>query len=107
MKNDFETIGVDANGKITGVTNPISVDGVTNYLNKIPLDAGDVTLQVYGDTNDMQGGNHYFVIKRINGEWYNLNNNETRNPITGLPLKLNYGNLNDGTEEIKIYGIFK
>ena len=107
MKNDFETIGVDANGKITGVTNPISVDGVTNYLNNISLDAGDVTLQVYGDTDRKQGGNHYFVIKRINGEWYNLNNNGIRDPLTGLPPKLNYGQLDDGSKEIKVYGIFR
>lgn len=54
----------------------------------------------------MQGGKHYFVIKRINGEWYNLNNNGKRDPLTGLPPKFDYGQINI-EKGIKLYGIFK
>ncbi|GBF50647.1 putative large structural protein [Leptospira ryugenii] len=106
MKNDFETIGVGADGKITGVTNPISVSGVKSHLDSIPLSEGDVTLQIYGDTNENQGANHYFVVKRINGEWYNLNNNGKRDQVTGLPPKLDYGQISPD-KGVKVYGIFK
>ncbi|WP_125169465.1 TIGR04388 family protein [Leptospira hartskeerlii] len=112
IRNDMDTIALKkgANGKdtLTGVTNPLrfnflerllGYDQAGTTLEEIP---DNTTVQIYGDTNEKFGPNHYWLSRKINGVMYDFNNNTSR--TNGIPEILHWDI--DDQKAKGIWGIF-
>ncbi|WP_082288935.1 polymorphic toxin-type HINT domain-containing protein [Leptospira noguchii] len=92
LDNDFGRYLLDKKGNPLGMTSAMSYENVTNVLKDLPV--GSV-VQVFGDTRNPPGPNHYFfVIRKPDGLFYQFNNN-------GLFDE----KINDW-REMKVYGLY-
>ncbi|TGK37651.1 TIGR04388 family protein [Leptospira andrefontaineae] len=71
--NNFEKFRFNSKGEPLGISGAISQEKVRGYLKDLP--AGSV-VQVFANTDTTPGPNHYFfIIKDVDGDWKNMNNN--------------------------------
>ncbi|PJZ51230.1 hypothetical protein CH380_21175 [Leptospira adleri] len=96
LDNDFGRYLVDKAGKPLAMSGAMSQENVGKVLKDLPV--GSV-VQVFGDTRNPPGPNHYFfVIRKPDGLFYNYNNNaDGQKQIFGKPVNW---------EKMKVYGLY-
>ncbi|WP_036074395.1 hypothetical protein, partial [Leptospira noguchii] len=97
LDNDFGRYLLDKKGNPLGMTGVMSQENIGNVLKDLPV--GSV-VQVFGDTRNPPGPNHYFfVIKGSDGLFRNYNNNASgkEGQVFGEPVKW---------KNMKVYGLY-
>ncbi|TGK09074.1 hypothetical protein EHO60_13740 [Leptospira fletcheri] len=96
------TVGKD--GKMQNIANPLSVGEIYNTLDK--MQDGSI-VQLYWDTNHDFGPNHYSLIMKIDGKWYNFNNNDARGQDGKvLPITFVLPKPDEPRQDRPVYGIY-
>ncbi|WP_082269710.1 polymorphic toxin-type HINT domain-containing protein [Leptospira interrogans] len=91
LDNDFGRYLVDKKGNPLGITGVMSPASVTKIVENLPEGA---VVQIFGDTRNPPGPNHYFfAIKGKDGSFYQFNNNGLFNEPVDW-------------EKMKVYGLY-
>ncbi|PNV71646.1 TIGR04388 family protein [Leptospira inadai serovar Lyme] len=74
LQNNFPDLSFK-DGKIVGVTNPISMDTWNKFTESLPEGA---VIQVWGNSDEIMGPNHFWILYKKDGAIWDYNNNGGR-----------------------------